>query len=249
MLDLTKTPKTPATATLMESDSNSPAADKKAYLSLVMSLMYIARFTRPDIQFVTSFLATKSSNPTQEDEAKLKRVLKYLAGTRHQGLRYKAKTKFIPSIAADASHHLYDTGHGQMGMIISNGSSPVAHRSVKIKMITRSSSESELCALEEASTYAVWYSLLLSNMGLDNTKPITIYQDNKSAIVMAVQGATFRRTKHLIGRESFVKERINNGDIKLRYLPTEDMPADILTKPLPVASLDRLKQKMYMSNV
>jgi hypothetical protein len=101
-------------------------------------------------------------------------------------------------------------------MIITNGTAPVGFRSVKIKMITRSSSESELVALEDASTYGVWYRMLLEDLGVTVESPITITQDNQSAMVMAVQGATFRKTKHLIGKECFVRERE----------PTNEMIAD-----------------------
>ena len=95
------------------------------------------------------------------DWRKAMRILHYLAGTRDEGLFYSASEAFIPSISADASHHLYPEGHGQQGFFISNGSAPVRHRSTKINMITRSSSESELCGAEEDATYAVWYRLLL----------------------------------------------------------------------------------------
>ena len=246
---LRRAPSTPATERLTEHDPNSPAANTSEYLSLVMSLMYLARFTRPDINFVVSYLATKSSCATEEDFGKLHRVLHYLSGTQHHGLRFVSAAPFRPCIHADASHHLYPTGHGQMGMVISNGSAPVGHRSVKIRMITRSSSESELCALEDASTYAVWYNLLLSDLGFDFIKPLTIYQDNKSTIIMAIQGATFKRTKHLIGRQSFVRERIHDGEISLKYLGTKYMLADLLTKSVSKVTLDRLRDALHIYTV
>jgi hypothetical protein len=209
--------------------------------------MYLARFTRPDILMPVSFLATKCSKPTEDDLAKLMRVVRYLAGTRTEGLVYDSKKKFIPGITADASHHLHTSGHGQHGMTISNGSAPVGYRSAKITMMTRSSSESELYSLEDASTYALWYQILLKDMGVEHNKPIKIYQDNKSTIIMAMQGASFKRTKHLIGKQTFVKERIQNGDIVLQYLPTKDMPADMLTKPLGRETLVRLKRLLYLT--
>ena len=121
------------------------------------------------------------------------RILHYLAGTRDEGLVYTATVPFVPSISADASHHLYPEGHGQQGFFISNGSAPVGHRSTKIKMITRSSSESELCGAEEGATYAAWYRLLLQGMGVSSSGPIVFYQDNKSTVIMAVQGGTFNQ--------------------------------------------------------
>jgi hypothetical protein len=233
----------------MTSDPNSPPTDKKKYLSLLMTLMYLARFTRPDILMPLSFLASKCSKPTQEDFSKLMRILRYTSGTKKDGLTFLAKTPFQPSIAADASHLLYDSGHGQKALIISNGSAPVGFKCSKISMITRSSSESELVALEDASTYGVWYNQLLEFLGVKTNKPTTIYQDNKSTIIMAIQGGSFKRTKHLIGRQNFVRERVQNGDIVLAYLPTKDMPADILTKPVKRVTLEKLKHLLHVGPV
>jgi len=86
--------------------------------------------------------------------------------------------------------------------------------------------------LEEASTYAVWFKLLLKEIGLMiEDEPITVYQDNMSTMFIATEGqGNFKRTKHLLVRESFVKERIESGDIKLTHKPTASMSADFLTK-------------------
>lgn len=242
--DKHRAPNTPSTLDLTRTDPQSPRANKTEYLSLVMSLMYLARFTRPDILFSLSYLATRSSEPSMDDLAKLHRVAHYLAGTLGVSLRFDSRVAFKPKIYSDASHHLYETGHGQQSLLITNGSGPVGCRSTKIKMITRSSSESELVSLEEASTYAVWYALLLFELGCGEVKPIKIYQDNKSTMVMAAVGPTFRRTKHIIGKRSYVQERLAEGEVTLGYVPTRDMLADILTKPLPPATMRELMFKL-----
>jgi len=218
-------------------------------LSLIMSLMFIARFTRPDVLFLVSFLATRCKNPSVNDWKKAIRILCYLSGTRNEGLIYKANIAFSPAICADASHHLYPEGHGQQGFFISNGSAPVGQRSSKIKMITRSSSESELCGAEEAATYAVWYKMLVTGMGFRLDDRIPLYQDNKSTIIMAVQGGSFQRTKHLIGRQSYIKERIEAGDIVLKYKSTKVMEADLLTKPLSRVAMQKLKDLLCIQDV
>ena len=246
---LHKFPTLPAVESLVSSQPHAKSADKKKFLSLVMSLMYLARFTRPDIHFAVSYLATKCKSPTTVDQQHLERILRYLAGTPYEGLCFRSDIPFKPSISADASHHLYPEGHGQEGMVISNGSSPVAVRSAKMKLMTRSSAESELVTLENASTYAVWYVTLLEDLGMSNQRPITILQDNKSTIIMAIQGATFRRTKHLIGRQSYVRERIQNGDIQLQYQASATMVADIMTKPTPLATFQRLKKQLHMVTI
>ena len=249
-IDLKKAPETPAIVeSFTEVDAESEVCNPTKFLSLIMSLMFIARFTRPDVLFPVSFLATKCKTPSINDWNKALRILRYLSGTKNEGLVYQAGRKFNPSICADASHHLYPEGHGQQGFFISNGSAPVGHRSSKIKMITRSSSESELCGAEEAATYAVWYKMLLFEMGVRLHTPIPLYQDNKSTIIMAVQGGSFQRTKHLIGRQSYIKERIAAGDLTLKYRATKEMEADLLTKPLSRNILQKLKLLLHIKDV
>lgn len=229
--DLRKFPATPATAAITTPDAGSPACDKTAYLSLVMTLMYIARLTRPDILYAVTLLATRSARPTESDSVHLRRIVRYLAGTPDIGIVFDGTRPVIPAIYADASHITHPDGLSQAGIIITLGSAPILSRSFKIKLVTRSSSESELFALEEASTYAGWLKLLLLDLGAPCAAPITTYQDNTSTIVMAMQGGHFKKIKHML-------VRIEQRDIVLRYLPTAQMPADILTKSLsqPIAT-------------
>jgi hypothetical protein len=244
--NLKKYPKRPATENITQpTDKEDTEASSKEYLSLVMGLMYASRFTRADISFAVGYLATKCSKPTNRDLSNAQRVLKYLAKTVDEKVRYKAKAVLKPKIYADASHHLYETGHGQAGMIITIGSAPVFHRSAKLKLITRSSSESELCSLEDASTYAIWYKELLKDMGIE-TEAIEIMQDNKSTIIMATQGLSFRHNKHIMARKLYVQERIASGDIILKYCKTEEMAADILTKVTSKSIMDNMKKIIHI---
>jgi hypothetical protein len=50
----------------------------------------------------------------------------------------------------------------------------------------------------------------------------------------------------LICKESYVKERLLNGDIKLQYLPTDQMPADMLTKPMSKFLLQKHMHKLFI---
>ena len=71
----------------MSSDSQDIAmSDIRKYKSLVMSLFYVAKRTRPDILFPISYLATRSSEPTQNDYDKALRILSYLNTTRCNGI-------------------------------------------------------------------------------------------------------------------------------------------------------------------
>jgi hypothetical protein len=220
--------------------STSEPTDKKKYLGLVMSLMYLGRFTRPDILMPVSYLATKSANPTRADYQKAIRILLYTHHTRSLSLTFRADADLRPIVYADASHMLHADGKGQGGIVITLGSAPIMMKSFKLKLITRSSTESELLTAEEATTYALWLSILLEEFNFTNVRPITIAQDNLSTIHIAEHGGNFSHSKHIINRQLFISQHIQSNDIKLNYCPTNFMPADMLTKPLPGPTLNKL---------
>jgi hypothetical protein len=248
--DLNKFPPTPCTSELLkETDENdpAPAPTKREFLSLIMSLMFVARFTRPDILFCVTVLATKSANPAASDMRQGIRIVKYLAADTKVGPVFDGNIPMEPAIHADASHASHPKGHSHAGIIAGYGSAPVLCKSYKIKSICRASSESELYVYEEGSTYAVWLKALLTELELISTKtPITLYQDNQSTIIIGLKGANFKRTRHLVTRDSFIKERIERGDIDVKYCPSEEMVADFLTKPL---TREKLRRFLTMLNI
>ena len=70
----------------------------------------------------------------------------------------------------------------------------------------------------------------------------TIYQDNMSTMALAKNGrSNSDRTRHINIRYFFVKDRVEQGDVKIEYMPTGDMVADVLTKPLQGSLFARLR--------
>jgi hypothetical protein len=69
-----------------------------------------------------------------------------------------------------------------------------------------------------------------------------VFQDNKSTIFLANKGrSTSERSRHINIRHFFVAHYIESMEIKLEYLPTAEMIADILTKPLHGALFTKLR--------
>ena len=58
-----------------------PPCDKKLFLSIVMALMYLARFTRADTLFAVTYLATRCERPTTSDLAQAYNIIAYLQST------------------------------------------------------------------------------------------------------------------------------------------------------------------------
>ncbi|CAI7854758.1 unnamed protein product [Closterium sp. NIES-54] len=62
---------------------------------------------------------------------------------------------------------------------------------------------------------------------------VPVFVDNQSAIALAQNACLHGRTKHMQIRWHFIREMVANGEVILRWCPTNRPAADILTKPLP----------------
>lgn len=75
--------------------------------------------------------------------------------------------------------------------------------------------------------------------------PTTVYQDNISTIFIGNKGMSNKgKTKHMDIRYFFIKEKIDNHDVTLQHLPTDEMLADFLTKPLSGQSHNSLRSRI-----
>jgi KUP system potassium uptake protein len=64
------------------------------------------------------------------------------------------------------------------------------------------------------------------------TETTTIWEDSQSAIAYAHNVLVSEKIKHIGMKWHFLKDHVEQGTIKLRYLPTDQMVADMFTKPL-----------------
>ena len=206
--------------------------DKELFVSIVMSLLYVARFTRPDILFSVTVLTQKNIDPYSEDLTAAYRVLRYLHSTSNHGLVFDCSDIILLSYA-DASHAFHADGKGHGGTLLTLGSAPIYSRSWKLKHQTTSSTDSEISAMSELVSVVIWTRALLDELGFPQLLPTPAFQDNTSAITMnEAGGGSFKRSKHLIVRNAFITEFITDKTIKLVYLKTADMIPDIFTKAM-----------------
>ena len=216
-----------------DTTGHDPPCDKTRFLSILMSLMYAATRTRPDILKEITFLATRINQPLLSDWKKLVRIISYLKCHPNKALRFTERINHNLEIYADASFKVHNDTSGHTGIIIKLFGNIIFFKSGKQKIVTKSSTEAELVALDDAATYAVWISELLDELNIIYNIPVIIYQDNQSTMIMANAGkGNFKRTKHISNRYFWIKQFLDSGEIKLIYLPTGDMLADLLTKPL-----------------
>ena len=174
------------------------------------------------------------------------RVLKYLNGTKSIGLTLGGDGPIEVMSYIDASYGLHENGKSHSGMSMSiTGLGSVLAKSQKQKLTAKSSTEGEIIALSDMSSDALGMRQFLIHQGYSEMGAVTIGQDNQSAMLMMNRGRTdLSRTKHIDIRYFYLKDRIDDNQVKLAYVPTEDMVADILTKPLQGSLFMKLRNRL-----
>ncbi len=208
------------------------AADVTKFRSELMEMSYLTK-TRKDITLPIAFLSTRMQQPTEEDSLKLARVKRYLNGTRSLVLRLRPHDLKIRGIA-DASYGTFPDGKSNSGIIVSMGypNAPIVAKSTKQKAVANSSSGAELIAFASALEEVLWIKNLLEELGFE-MKGIPIEQDNTSTMTLIENGTSSAgRTRWMNVRHFWVKQFIDSGDIKLVHVPSKELLADGLTKPL-----------------
>jgi hypothetical protein len=226
----------------------SDLCNKHDYLSLVMSLMYLARFTRPDILFSVTYLATKCDSPTLYDMNAAYHIIQYLRSTGNYAYRFSGYDIKL-SVYIDASHGLHTDMKGHSAIIITLGTAPIMTRSAKQKIVALHSTDAEMIAMVDGLTYVIWIRLLLSELLFEIDKPIPVYQDNMSAILLYNGGGQFKRSKHMYIKQQYVKDLILRKIIDIKYLSGLEIPADPITKPVPSYQINRMLQLLHVVKI
>lgn len=124
------------------------------------------------------------------------------------------------------------------------GQGAITSLSRKQKLNTKSSTETELVAVDDKLGNILWTHHFIEAQGYKVDKNI-VYQDNMSSLSLEKNGrgvSSSPRTKHIKAKFFLVKDRSDTGGIvHLRYCPsTEIMWADVLTKPLQGAKFHQM---------
>ena len=232
-----RTKHSPATDRLFDVDVNLPLLSiekQEWYHSVCAKLLYLANHLRPDLSLAVSFLVTRVNKVNQVDVEKLFRVCEYLNDTVDMVLRIGKSSSAPPVLEAfiDASFGNHLDGKSHTGMLVNYGNCPILWKSVKQKLVAKDSTEAELIAISDRVRDVIWCKIFLIAQGEDVDHAVTTYQDNTSTIHLVSAVGKELRTKHLRVRQNLVKELEHLGEIKIKYLPTIEMVADMLTKPL-----------------
>jgi len=211
------------------------ARDQLRYSQIIGSLMYLASATRPDISFAVSKLSRFVSNPGDIHWGALERVLRYLKGTMSYGIHFTGYPRVLEGYCdanwiSDADE-LYATS----GYVFLLGGGAVSWKSCKQTILTKSTMEAELTALDTAGAEAEWLRELLMDLPVVE-KPIPAISmncDNQTVITKVNSSKdNMKSTRHVKRRLKTVRKLRNSGVISLDYVHTSNNLADQFTKGL-----------------
>jgi hypothetical protein len=138
-----------------------------------------------------------------------------------------------------------DTRRSTSGYVFLLNGGCISWRSKKQRTVALSSTEAEYMALSEATQEAVWLKAFMRELGEDaGDGALTVYEDNQGAIALAKNPEFHKRTKHIDIRYHFVREKVEDGQVMLQYCPTQDMLADLMTKPISAPQFVALRTKL-----
>lgn len=106
--------------------------------------------------------------------------------------------------------------------------------------VALSSTEAEYQAMAAAVQEAIYLRSVMKDFGYPVKEPTQIGEDNQSCIKMCHNPVMHKRSKHIDTKLHFIRERVENGEVGIHYIPTDDMTADILTKSLHVLKLKNI---------
>jgi hypothetical protein len=244
-------------------DDKDPAlerpTDRQRYMEIVGTLMYAAISTRPDIAHAVHYLASNMQAPTHRHALAAERVLRYLAGTKSLGLVFGSRngsavgdsrgrgTQVQVDVCAFSDADWANSKRDRKsitGWVAKLNGDPVSWASKKQKTVALSTCEAELYAEAAAIQEVLWLRGLMKELGLNCRSGSEVYGDNQAALAASSNGVKSERTKHVDVKYHFITETVEGGDVKLKWVPTQQQEADIFTKPLAPTVFMQLRSRI-----
>ena len=207
------------------------------YSSAVGSLMYAMVCSRPDLSYAMSLVSRYMSNPGKEHWRAVQWIFRYLRGTADSCLKFGRTDKgLIGYVDSDYAADL-DRRRSLTGYVFTVGSCAVSWRATLQSVVALSTTEAEYMAICEACKELIWLKGLYAELcGVESC--ISLHCDSQSAIYLTKDQMFHERTKHIDIKYHFVRDVIEEGKLKVCKISTHDNPADMMTKPIPVAKFE-----------
>ena len=232
------------------------------YRSVIGKLNFLEKSTRPDISVSVHQCARFTEHPRKCHAEAVKRIGRYLLGTRDKGIIIDPNSPWHFECWVDADYAgnwRYENAHvdpmtskSRSGWIVRFAGAPITWASKMQTITALSTTEAEYIALSTSLREVIPLMGILKEarehgINIRDIPPkvhCTVFEDNSGALELARLPKMRPRTKHINQAFHHFREHVERGDIIVNATPTEDQLADILTKPLPEAIFQKHRQSI-----
>lgn len=214
------------------------------YRQVIGSLQYLS-FTRPDVAFCVNKLAQFMHKPTDVHWESVKRLLRYLKGTQTFGLSLRKNSPLVLHAFSDADWAgNRDDSTSTTAYTVFLGTNPISWCSQKQKSVSRSSTEAEYRSVANTASELSWLVSLLGELGVQSSISPTIYCDNLNTTYVCANPKMHSKMKHVRIDFHFVRDRVEEGSLRVTHVSSTDQLADLLIKPLSTTRFQSLRFKI-----
>ena len=234
---------------LIKFDGQADPQYAHAYQRRIGSVIYLAVITRPDIALAVSLLAVFLANPSPRHRAEADRIICYLRDTKYLAIEYSAdgiNQASIKTYPHETRHPVFeacsdaafgddpDTRRSSEGFLFRLFGGPVDWKATRQPHVTTSTTEAELLSLSHATRSLIWWNRLFKQMDFNTGHEAIIHCDNVMTTRHIMNPVSKINTKlqHVDIQNHWLRELAGKKEIKVEWIPTAEMPADGLTKPL-----------------
>jgi hypothetical protein len=193
---------------------------------------YLQVCTRPDISRDLKILSKFPTTFGRSHIRWAKRIVRYLASTRTVGITYRrvaAALRNLIQIFTDASHASDpDTRRSVTGVAIKLCGNTILWKNLFQRIVSHSSTESELMALDLGATLGQYIKWLCELFRIHPITPLPTYVDNQATIILSSNPVQPGRNLHIHARYFYVRDLVARQELMVVKIHTNDQLADIL---------------------
>ena len=222
------------------------------YRSGVGKLLYLSKWSRPDLLNITRELSRFLTRATPAHEKAMMRTMAYCVSTVHRGIEIRPdgnwngidKEKVFETRGVSDSDFAKDqtTRRSVSGFAVFLNNGVISTKSKMQGSVSLLVTEAELMAATSCAQEMIYVKNLLEAMQLKVKTPMKLLLDNKGAIDLINNWSIGGRTRHIGVRINFMRELKESGIIEVDWVPTEQNCADMFTKNLPGKAFTRHAQ-------
>jgi hypothetical protein len=132
------------------------------------------------------------------------------------------------------------------GFAVFFGGNLISWTARKQATVSRSSTEAEYKALANATAEMMWIQKLLTELRVPHVRVARLWCDNLGATYLSANPVFHARTKYIEIDFHFVRERVAQKLLDIRFIASRDQVADDFTKSLPVVKLHQFRRNLNL---